>query len=189
MRLAASVGEALANLRRSPGPTLLAVGTITASLFLLGGYALGLQNLTQLVRGVRGQVVIAAYLEDEFRTLRNVGIGLTFGVGLSAAIAALVISAAACPTEKDAEGNVTIDGSSTCAQATGWTLIPVSLGATAAGIALWVVFERRANRAEALKLPVEAPPRAADTAGLDFRLTPVLDARGVPGGLGLVVRF
>jgi len=65
MRLAASFGEALANLRRSPGPTLLAVGTIAASLFLLGGYALGLQNLTQLVRGVRGQVVIAVYLEDD----------------------------------------------------------------------------------------------------------------------------
>lgn len=65
MRLAAPFGEALANLRRSPGPTVVAIGTIAASLFLLGGYALGLQNLAQLVRGVRGQVVIAVYLADD----------------------------------------------------------------------------------------------------------------------------
>ena len=134
-------------------------------------------------------VALAAYLEDQFRTIRNVGIGLTFGVGLGALIAAATIGATACPKKTDAQGKEQIDGDSTCAQATGWTLIPVSAGATAAGIALWVIFQRRANRAEALKPTAAASAAVSAEARLDFRLTPLLDARGVPGGLGLSLRF
>ena len=54
---------------------------------------------------------------------------------------------------------------------------------------MWVVYAKRSNRAEALKKsPVEAPAKDA-AARLDWTLTPLLDERGVPGGLGLAMRF
>ncbi|NOZ84737.1 MAG: ABC transporter permease [Deltaproteobacteria bacterium] len=57
--------ETVYNLRRNPGSTMLTIGTIAASLLLLGGYSLVVQNLYLMVGGVRTQAVVIAYLSDD----------------------------------------------------------------------------------------------------------------------------